>query len=331
MLSQILEPPPSVTPTIYELEQLQDIKQAMDDRGYAVVKIHTIDNDHLKRLFVRDMQQISPQYEAKTETAIWTSIDFPKAKMVGLMGEYGLSHGDAAWHVRTDTTIQVLYRELLGINDLVCSMDAVGFSNDVSPTTYQKWLHVDQNPYIPGGNINSIQGIYYAEDSHSSRAGTVVVPSSHLDWKQHDYLVPRHFHVVDQDKYWSKAVKLDIPAGCLLVYTSKLVHQGWHAQHRMCFMVAYGDKKNRDEIARQTKLMMYLGGHRSNHWSHVAQYHGEKWEHGSEWNMLKPQLINVSEDERQEVESFCEDYRTDHREYNTKYDTFIPIDRLQLI
>ena len=149
-------------------------------------------------------------------------------------------------------------------------MDAVGYSSDYEKQTGQKWLHVDQNPYISGGQISSFQGIFYAEDSYGDRAGTVVVPGSHLDKLKHNYKSRGHFQIVDQNAYWRDAVKLEIPAGCLLVYTSWLVHQGWHGPHRLCFMVSYGRKIDRSEDARRAKVMMYLGGHRSTHWSQFA-------------------------------------------------------------
>jgi hypothetical protein len=325
---------PGITPQVFDANQSIQIQTSLDDIGYAVIKIHTINTKEIKHLFRSDMEQIYGQ-SFEPDINIW-NMPYPPSKMPGLIGEYGLSQGNAAWKVRTDPTIQDIFKQLLQTDDIVCSMDAIGYSDDsIRSSKCSKWLHVDQNPHVYGGKFNSIQGIYYAEDTvnkNDIRATTVVVPRSHHDIKEHAYKSSSHFHIVDQDKYWPDAVRLNISAGCMLIYTSKLVHQGWHGSHRLCFMVSYGKKCDRTEHARRTKVMMYLGGHRTNHYSQFAVYHGQKWEHGSDWNMLRPTLrSNMNPDDRDVAESFIDDYETNATDYEDRFDSFIPNDRLMLL
>ena len=328
-----------IQPKVLSSEDTQGIQASMDNNGYCVVNIQSIDVDKLKDLFRKDLSQIV-DHPVDTDK-MWTmrpAIDFPRTQMTGLLGEYGLSQGDAAWHVRTNLEIQSIFSKLLKATpvDLVCSFEAIGFSTTESRIYNRKVLHVDQNPYIPGGNINSIQAIFYAESSQTSdneadpRATTVVVPGSHKDWLDHNYrLHDGHHQAVDQEKYWSKAFRLVIPAGCLLVFSSKLIHQGWSGPQQLCFMVSYGLKSDRDEDSRIRKIVMYLGGHQSTHWSQFGQYHGVKWRYGEPWKMIVPSLT-ASADETW-VESLLEDAIASDEWYEFEFDSYIPKDRLTLI
>lgn len=318
-------------PVIYNLDQIDAIKEVFQEQGYAVVQIPSIDLQHLHDLFSEDMSQILGE-DVDMEQLWSKSCSIPESGHPGLMGEYGLSQGNAAWYVRTNKDIIALYKQLLQCQSVVCSSDAVGFSqNDAYlHAEHVRWLHVDQNPNAKvGSNLLSIQGIFYVEDSTPERSGTVVVPRSHKQWLSHNYISPSHFHVVDQDRFSKDAVKLDIPAGCLLLFNSKLVHQGRYGPRRLCFMVSYGNKQDRSEQVRQRKIVMYLGGHRSNHWSQYGIYHGWKWRHGEPWNMLVPKLRDdATLDDHLDM---VEDEVTDAECYEPLMDQCVPVDRLELL
>jgi len=322
-------------PPIFQLSQLQEIRQHFEQDGYAVVAVPSVDLGHLKSLFLRDLHAITDQPRT-AENLFAEDTHVPESAHHGLLGEYGLSQGDSAWYVRTNKDIISLYQQLLGTDDVVCSFDAVGFSTD-APVPEQLngrcWLHVDQNPHVmPSADYLSIQGIFYAEDSHGDRAATVVVPGSPRDWKLHKYSSgSNHFQIVDQSEYVPRAVKLDIPAGCLLLFSSRTVHQGWYGPHRLCYMVCYGKKENRTEEIRKRKVMMYLGGHRSTHWSQFGQYHGYKWLPDTHWQLLNPTVTDQAKDSKELLLELLEDFVTDEKHYEPRFDEFIPADRLKLI
>lgn len=325
---------PEVKPKICAAEDINRIKDSLKVDGYAVVKIPSINLELLKSEFAMDISDITMHHVRFPD--LWQpQYTLPQSSMPGLMGEYGLSQGNAAWSVRTNKEIISLYKTLLNTDQVVCSMDAIGFSQDIIPSNELRsrlWLHVDQNPNAPkGADLLSIQGIFYAESSETpplsqvSRAGTIVVPGSHKNWLNHDYQNTSHFKMVNQDEYSNSAVKLIIPEGCILLFNSRLVHQGLIGPHRLCFMTCYGRKQDRNEEARKRKIMIYLGGHRSSHWSQYGIYHGWKWLHGERWTMLEPRTIG------NDVSDFLEDEVTPVDAYSHDLDTCIPVERLELL
>jgi ectoine hydroxylase-related dioxygenase (phytanoyl-CoA dioxygenase family) len=238
---------PQITPKTYHYQDLTSIRNAFHNDGYVVVSDLPISSDEIKLKFIQDLKKIIPVPVDITLGNMWSlkeSRDYPGSRMQGLLGEYGLSQGDAAWSVRTNPGIQSVFQSLLGESNLVCSTDAIGFSTDHEVATNAKWLHTDQNRLIPGCDILSIQSIFYAEDVPEDPEGvyacTVVVPGSHLE-EITDPSYRSHFCMVDRESaYYNRAVRLRMKQGQLLLFNSYLVHQGWHGSHRLCFMYPMG-------------------------------------------------------------------------------------------
>lgn len=301
--------------------------------GYVAVHIPTIDNSLLKEQYAKDLSSVTGQ-KRDAQNLFDVSTITPTANYAGLLGEYGLCQGDSVWMVRTDPTILSVFRHVLDSDDLVCSMDAIAFATDVPIESGPTWLHVDQNPNSRGGELNSVQGIYYAEPSITPELGpmrgtTVLVPESHKEWHTHRF-GRSHFQRVDQSKYEDDAVRVELPASTLLLFSSKTVHQGWHGPHRLCFMVSYGRKCDRDEMVRRQKVMFYLGGHRTTHWSQFGQCHGKKWFPGDDgFKMLVPRL--TSEAASYDSSLLLDDELVSVEDYQPEYDTYIPADRLVLM
>ena len=323
-------------PDVYNSSDKSGILDALNKDGYAVISIKSINLEFLKDLYAQDLSKVMDKDLSFPD--LWRPcVETPQPNHYGLGGEYGVSQGNAAWHVRTNKDIINVFSNILGSNDIVCSMDAVGFSQDTETPDNLKdsvWLHVDQNPNVsPGCNFNSFQSIFYAESSFGERSSTVVVPGSHKDWNTHVYTNKRsHFQVISNPEYIAQAVKLDIDAGCLLVFSSKLVHQGYYGPHRLCFMISYGLKSDRTEEHRKRKVMLYLSGHRSNHWSQFGHYHGWKNRNLS-LNVLQPELVrglslsNLTE----EIESLKDVPLADFNWYEEWYDDHVPAERLKLL
>lgn len=87
-----------------------------------------------KPCFLQDLYQIKYGHE-KDIWSLIPDVDYPSPDISGLLGEYGLSHGNAAWCIRTNKEIVQVFSSLQGVesNDLVCSFDAVGYSPDDIP------------------------------------------------------------------------------------------------------------------------------------------------------------------------------------------------------
>ena len=325
----------NVKPVIYESSNIDGIKNSLEPQGFSVISISSVNLDTLKNHYVQDLLEVTGK--KLTFPEIWdASVEVPEPEHYGLGGEYGIAQGNAAWYIKTNNEIIDIYQKVLNSENLVCSMDAVGFSQDKevpSELMDHIWLHVDQNPHIFGADFKSYQSIFYAEDSFGNRAGTVVVPGSHKDWNNHYYTNKKsHFQIISDPQYVERAIKLEIPAGCLLMFSSHLVHQGYYGPHRLCFMVSYGLKSDRAEEHRKRKIVLYLSGHRSNHWSQFGMYHGRKIRE-NKWNVLQPQLRenNHLSNLLEEIQSLKDDPIADINWYEDWYDEFVPAERLKLL
>ena len=318
----------------------------MHDYGYVVVNTK-IDTDHIKQLFWRDLQKINPKLLNVDISQLWnlqSGMDYPTPTMQGLVGEYGLSHGEAAWHIRCNDVIKGIFSQLLFTQRLVVSFDAIGYSTDLDKNSESGWLHVDQNPYAASpmsSGSPSLQGIFYAEDVKGNCATTVVLPGSHKMWRNHVYTSRSHFQIVDTILE-EHATRLVLKAGDLLIFNSKLVHQGWHGPHRLCFMVSYGLKDDRTEQVRRRKIMMYLNCYRSSHWSQLGLPHGYKITQGNAFRVLKPTLQHPETPSIKDKVMWAHDAKTlqalaeradpaSELEYKSKYLPYIPSDILQLL
>lgn len=308
----------TLRPKVFKSTQLQNIEDEINQNGYVVVNItDTLNPIEVQQLFIQDVNKIQlPDKDTLTSRDLWNlqyNNQLPYSRMEGLTGEYGLTQGEACWKVRTNEEIQKIFAYLNGTDTdgIVCSMDAIGYSPDSAGCSEEMWLHTDQNILCDpqsSGSWRSFQGIYYAEtvnDTHNS-AGTVVVPGSHLVTSNTDAAAGRHgqkshFQLVENEKYIGQAYKLLIHAGELLIFNSRLIHQGWYGNHRLCFMVSYGLKSDRSDAVRNNKILMYLTGQRTSHWSQLGIAHGYKYpesyhttslcsEHVQKFQCLQPRL-----------------------------------------
>lgn len=308
--------PPSFTVTE---SGLKDAREYLDTEGYVLLgNIFGPDLETLKYLFIKDLQQISPKLDNLTPDELFNpkmDHDYPGGRLFGLLGEYGLCHGEAAWEVRTHSKILETYAAILDIpqDRLICSFDSIGYSTQDCETTELRWLHTDQPAEDKQTcNLKSFQGIYYATETNEHTATTVVIPRTHS--------VVRSRDSINQEKDWQKAVRLKIPADTLLIFNSKLIHQGWHGPNRLCFMICYSDKLARTEEARQLKIYMYIYGLRSTHWSQFPRIHGSKHVKGLENNEFQDLVPRLTGKFLEHVSKV----------YHPDIDELIPAERLAL-
>eukprot|EP00041_Stephanoeca_diplocostata_P041860 m.9228 g.9228 ORF g.9228 m.9228 type:complete len:457 (+) comp6859_c0_seq1:319-1689(+) len=279
---------PPLHPEHFSSDDSAGIAEHMEEYGFVVVK-DVIDPSRVKKLFLNDMEEVNPDLHKKTkgskvESILWSmeeSIDYPRPNMPGLGGEWGLCHGRAAWATRTAPKVKGVFQDLLHSRDIVCSMDCISFTSDKEFLESPRgWLHVDQIRGIDGSDLQSLQGIVYCEDTSEDPkcATTAVVPGSHHEWASHKFTSATHFQILrNQHRYFPRARRLMIKAGSMLVFNSRLAHQGWCGRHRLAFMVSYGLKADRAESVRERKIRMYLSGARSSHWSQLGLLHGYKF------------------------------------------------------
>lgn len=210
----------------------------------------------------------------------------------------GLPHGRFAWEGRMHPNVQKVYQILHETEDLVSSCDNSFFSPMSAPeeASNRFWPHVDQNDHDAKiAAFDVYQGLLYCWPSTDSRSSTTVVwPGSHLPEVYGKYMSDpnlrhrgecgRHFTPISsmtagEDKteltqgWLSYARRVPVPAGGLLIWSSRTTHQGWSGGPRMAQPVCWEPRERRSERARERKLALAALGLPSTHSASLGQPH----------------------------------------------------------
>lgn len=319
----------------------EQVNERLEFDGYAVIPIKSLDPDQLIATFRKDLVKLNPECNTKCKLMeLDTTTDYPYTGP--LNGLYGLCQSDFCWNVRCNSEIRDIFANILGISikDLVCSMDAFSFTESTHPVNPKMWLHRDYNTHLDTP-YDSYQGIYYLTETTKDGATTAVIPGSHTwEMKEEELRAGNHFVIHSDQTNDDRVHRLLMKPGELLIFNSKLLHQGCIGPNRLCVMVSYGNRADRTEEARQKKIIQYITGQRTTHWSQLGQAHGPKY-HGWRDNKLTyPVKLNM-----EVLEDASETYRDDILEitkanyldishfdlYAEDLDQIIPTERLSLL
>lgn len=217
----------------------------------------------------------------------------------------GLAHGRFAWGARLLPRVRAVYKALHGTEELVASCDNSFFA----PLAHAKapsnrvFPHVDQNAHDARfidetgqgmGDWESFQGILYIWGSPAEHASTTIVwPGSHTTaWPamMSDEKVQRcgkqgrHFTMIaglgDVQEaarlmagWQQEARRVPMPAGALLLWDSKTMHQSWRGGPRLAQPVCWEPASRRPAVARERKLRLAALGLPSTHWASLGFPH----------------------------------------------------------
>lgn len=212
----------------------------------------------------------------------------------------GHPHGRFAWAARRNERVRRVYEVLHGTAALVSSCDNTFFApglakeRDKNPS----WGHVDYNSNDSTGEVQAdwevYQGLLYVWPSISTHASTTVVwPGSHKETYQQLMEDPKmiakgskgnHFCPVYAMKdgaakdavcggWHEHGRRATVPAGGLLLWNSRTVHQGWSGGPRLAQPLCWEPVDRRDERARDRKLRMAALGLPSTHWASLGCPH----------------------------------------------------------
>jgi len=218
----------------------------------------------------------------------------------------GLPHGRFAWAGRLHPRVRRAYEVIHGTNELVSSCDNSFFAPAAHPeqTTNKNWPHVDHNKHdfstcddegVPLSDWEVFQGVLYVWGSDNSHASTTVLwCGSHADVYD-EIMADRqmskrgsrgdHFSRIienmdSQDHSerlchrWRQAARrVPVPAGSLLLWSSKTVHQGWSGGPRLAQPVCWEPKGRRSERSYERKLRLAALGLPSTHWASLGIPH----------------------------------------------------------
>lgn len=237
----------------------------------------------------------------------------------------GLPHGRFAWAARLLPRVRKVYAIVHGTDDLVSSCDNSFFAPPMhsKQKTNRLFPHVDQNAHDDrfrdqlGHGVNKwdvFQGVLYVWDCASEHSSTTVVwPGSHkavyervmADEKvQRAGKQGRHFTLIngvaDRERAarlmsgWREgARRLPAPAGALVLWSGRTVHQGWRGGPRLAQPVCWEPAARRPAAARERKLRLAALGLPSTHWASLGLPHmllgsgPEKDEPSKETNRVK--------------------------------------------
>lgn len=180
----------------------------------------------------------------------------------------GMSHGEAAWQIRTHPHVREVFSHLVPAEELCVGTDLMFFSpqNQPSASTVFHWGHVDINDY--NHNIGSEYAPYqsfvalWEVPADDTTSATVIWPGSHKDESrvlidsvgqtlpttQH---IPLYILENQEDqalaaqgarmqrRYFEGARRIPLPAGAMLVWSSRTIHQGWWGGRRLGALVCW--------------------------------------------------------------------------------------------
>eukprot|EP01064_Diplonema_japonicum_P032534 TRINITY_DN6145_c0_g1_i1.p1 TRINITY_DN6145_c0_g1~~TRINITY_DN6145_c0_g1_i1.p1 ORF type:complete len:453 (+),score=104.73 TRINITY_DN6145_c0_g1_i1:65-1423(+) len=206
----------------------------------------------------------------------------------------GLTSGTYAWASRMHPNVKQVFQHIHQDDDLVVGIDNVFFTPEGKPPLKDNdyWLHADHNTTAPhpGGATQCYQGVLYTWPSTCPTASTTVVcPKSHTDAystlvSDPKYVGKGHFlaHLTasspDVKKLMlamghSTARRVPVPAGGLLLWDSKLSHQGWAGGRRLAMPICWEPRMHRPKDALRRKLWIAATGVPSTHWATLGVVH----------------------------------------------------------
>jgi len=293
--------------TVHHSEIEDRLRFVLDSHGVAIVTgiANAAEVRGLTAKFRKDLTEVIDIAAAEAaggavaSTAAQVHRDewqWPLASMAGLgrgtpgfCRDRGLPHGSFPWAARLLPALRRTYEVLYNSSDLVTSIDNAIFSPSAVRATEvdTSWPHADQNYHDPqAGHWPTFQGLLYLHNSSAETGTTVVWPGSHKSVyheimdnshmrdmgraQQHFTPMPMRF---DLHVRWRKgARRLQVPAGALLLWNSRMVHQGWTGP-RLAQPVCWEPRERRDRFARERKLRLAVLGLPSSHWASLGQLH----------------------------------------------------------
>jgi hypothetical protein len=278
--------------------------EVMDTYGFAVVTdVLTADQASIaESLFDDDLFSIVdlPDAEKRKQTCFqgdsplpfakrWDSGLFPLGRYnTAFASDYGIPQGRCAWYCRMNPEVHHVFEVLHGgCKELCVGMDNVFFDNAREDHTVPDaerqdglWPHADQSIHADGGKDSCFQSILYIWPSSEHTSTTVVWPSSHkgvYEKMMSERAISMHFCPLpgkDYPAFAEGAVRVIVPRGGMIIWNSKLIHQGWNNGPRLAVPICMEPKERRRPEAFERKLVACKEGIPTTHWASLGYFHG---------------------------------------------------------
>jgi len=271
-----------------------ELRRVLAQYGFAIVTdvLSAAEVKRMEQLFAQDLLSIvdvkhSPKFDTIKDDPVhsWPLGQLPLGMKFAI--NFGLPQGQLAWAARSHANVKEVFAAIHGTRDLCCSTDVVFFENRVDADADDAhrltslWPHADQNKFIHGGDFDIYQGVVYMWPATGETSATVVWPCSNnreydalmasKDWTTNGHfcrLAPKQHPLFAQ-----RARRVPVPAGGLLLWSSKTIHQGWPRGPRLAIPLCLEPSARRTAHARATKLKIIRAGSATTHWASLAIEH----------------------------------------------------------
>ncbi|OQR96889.1 hypothetical protein THRCLA_07134 [Thraustotheca clavata] len=203
---------------------------------------------------------------------------WPSKVPLGQPVEFGLAQGQLAWYIRRNSNIRHCFEIVHDTEHLCVGTDSIMFSREPPPKLRKSWGHVDYHRDLI--HHECFQSIVYLMDTEEESSTTVVWPGSHLS--HFDTVMeanaPRLFSTIPASmvpEYEANAVRLKIPKGAMVLWNSKLVHQGHNWGRRLAVPVCFEPSVLRTREVLQLKQELVENGMSGTHWAAIFHTHAK--------------------------------------------------------
>jgi len=287
-----------LTPILFDINDNEWIKY-LETEGYVVIQniIDNTQNEELIEIFKKEWNKVSPNFNWNNKKT-WTLDNSPMIWSKGSAVYNGFGHSEFMWKLRINKNVQEPFKKIFKTQDIVTSFD--GFNVFLSNTQQStKWLHQDQRS---NDNRLSIQGAINLKPVDKNDAGFVVVPKSHITHvpppSNNDWIL-----LDKKDVHYKKAVKLLIPANCLVLWNSKTIHantgmtnklKNMHL-NRLTAYITFCPKSRRSQEMFNKRIGGYLKAESTSHWADRHEikklpFHVKKKYSDSNFNNITPNM-----------------------------------------
>lgn len=194
----------------------------------------------------------------------------------GIYKYHEAGHQRHAWYLRTKPKVQDVFKLILNTDDLIVSYDGCCYIDKKDKRKDKCWTHTDQAPDLKGPcccqgfvslTANKERTLQVYKGSHN-RHENYFKERAITGSKNWQLIDPEYLKEIEDTR-----VKLDVPAGALVLWESRVFHQNTYGQpeseKRLVQYVSYMPRSHsKNTAANQNKREKYFHERRmSGHWA----------------------------------------------------------------
>ena len=190
--------------------------------------------------------------------------------------DYGIPHGRCTWYCRMNPSVRLPFEVLYNMkegSELCVGLDVVFFNNNFDDDDDTKredglWPHADHSLSVPiSGGWDNYQSIVYIWAANAKTSATVIWPRSHRTvfptMSRRESSILTHYTPLPTDQfaaYVREAGRVPVPAGGMVIWNSRTIHQGWNIGPRLAVPVSFDPKARRSAEVLRRKLEFMESG-----------------------------------------------------------------------